>query len=212
MSSKDLGMCGKYAKLAVFATMAEPKSLSELGLFWHGENGRFYKPKARKEIDAAIEDRVLIRHGPKLGANMDELLSCIYKKVKNDYFKSSLLSFWHHSFTRSTYLCAAAIRQLFRGNAKKAAEADISLVFSIPLALHRLQERDTESYSLFVSMWDLDTYTSVLNTASERNISRLFKNMAERIDWLNTLNRIIRAKDNFFQDSGLKIRDQMVKK
>jgi hypothetical protein len=52
MVSKEEGdFPGKYAKLAILATLCEPKSLSELGIFWYKENGRFYKEKARQETD-----------------------------------------------------------------------------------------------------------------------------------------------------------------
>ena len=47
---------GKYAKLAILSSLNEPKSLSELGIFWYKERGRFYKEGAEKQIKEAIQE------------------------------------------------------------------------------------------------------------------------------------------------------------
>ena len=68
---------GKYAQLAILASLVEPKSLSELGLFWYNENGRFYKKKARDEINKAVDESFLVKNGSKLKTNTEKLVALI---------------------------------------------------------------------------------------------------------------------------------------
>ena len=68
---------GKYSKLAVLASLVEPKSLSELGLFWYNENGRFYKKKARDEINKVVDESFLVKSGSKLKTNTEKLVALI---------------------------------------------------------------------------------------------------------------------------------------
>ena len=81
---------GKYAKLAVLASLVEPKSLSELGIFWYNENGRFYKQKAREEINQAVNKGLLVKNGTKYKANKDKLVNLVYNNVKDKEIKNLL--------------------------------------------------------------------------------------------------------------------------
>src|SRR4030042_4994551 len=90
---------GKYAKLAVLASLSEPKSLSELGLLWYNENGRFYKSKAREEIEKAVKQQLLIKEGAKYKANTEKLVSSVYNSIKDKDFKELLCRFWCQPFS-----------------------------------------------------------------------------------------------------------------
>jgi len=85
---------GKYAKLAILATLVEPKSLSKLGIFSYDENERFYKEKARQEIGIPIKEKHFVRDGPKIKANTKKLIDYVYAKVEDPEIKESSLIFW----------------------------------------------------------------------------------------------------------------------
>ena len=203
---------GKYAKLAILASLVEPKSLSELGIFWYKENGRFYKQKARQEITQAVEENILVKQGKKYKANTRKIISSVYSKIKDKDFKEVLCIFWCHQFSQNTYLCCKAIKQMFNNNPEQASEANFNLIFNMPLILHYLQEKHSELYSLFVSTQGLDSYTKAINTSSEKNISKVFKNLKEKTDWLANLNKIVKNKDYFLEQTGNGLRiKEMVK-
>jgi hypothetical protein len=199
--SKELEV-GKYAKLALLATLVEPKSLSELGTFWFNENGRFYKEKAREEVSAAVDKGFLKKEKSKYKANTEEIISRVYSNIKDKKLKEILIKFWHHPFSQKTYLCCESIKNFFNNNPEKAAEAKLILLLNMPLMLHRLQEKDSEVYSLFVSMQGLEKYTNILNLKSEHNASSVFNNLNEKTDWLDNLNKIIKNKGYLLKQTG----------
>ncbi len=205
---------GKYAKLAVLSCLVEPKSLSELGLFWYNENGRFYKQKARQEIKQAVEDELLIKEKTKYKANTEKLISEVYSDIKNKEIRELICIFWCHAFSQQSYLCCEAIKHMFNNNPEKAAEASLNQVLNIPLILHMLQEKDSEIYSLFVSMKNLESYTNIINIKSEKIISKAFKNLKEKTDWLDNLNKIVKNNGHFWEQAGneLKIRPMMTRR
>jgi hypothetical protein len=193
---KDSGedeFLGKYAKLAILATLCEPKSLSELGIFWYKENGRFYKIKAREEINLAVKKSLLLRQESKLIANTNEIISRVYSGVKDKELKADVLKFWQHPFSQSTYLCCDAIKHMFNKDAEKAAAASMSLIMNLPLLLHQLQEKHEEAYTVVVTLQSLDDYTQIINTKSDENINKIFMNLKQKTDWLDNLNRIVKS-------------------
>ncbi len=204
---------GKYAKLALLASLVEPKSLSELGLLWYNENGRFYKKKARQEIEQAVEKKLLLRDKTKYKANTEKLISYACSSIKNKDVKDLLLRFWNHPFSQQTYLCCEAIKHMFNNNPEKIAGSNPVIVLNMPLILHMLQEKDPEIYSLFVSLQDLESYTNTINIKSEKNMSKAFKNLKEKTDWLATLNKIVKNNGYFLEqnNSELKIKEIMKK-
>ena len=209
MSSNELERCGKYAKLAVLASITEPRSLSELGLFWYNENGRFYKKKAREEIDNAVKKQLLIKKDAKYKTNADKLVSSVYSKIKDHEFKELLCRFWCQPFSQQTYLCCEAVKKMFSNNPEKAAEANLILILNTPLILHQLQEKHPEIYALFVSMQGLEQYTNRINLNAEKNLAKAFRNLKEKTDWLDNLNKIIQNNGYFLEQAhpGLKIKE-----
>ena len=214
MFIKEVKECGKYAKLAVLASITEPRSLSELGLLWYNENGRFYKKKAREEIDKAVNKQLLVKKGTKYKANTEKLIQSVYSSIKDREFKELLCRFWCQSFSQQTYLCCEAIKKMFNNNPEKAAEAKLILLLNTPLILHQLQEKHPEIYALFVSMQGLEQYTNSINLNAEKNLDRVFRNLKERTDWLDDLNKIIQNNGYFLEQAhpGLKVRKLMEKK
>ncbi len=180
----------KYAKLAVLATLNKPKSLSELGRLWYDENGRFYKKKAKQEISRGIKKGYLVREGKKYKANNEKILSKIYSKIKNKDLKEKIKDFWNHPFSQQTYLDSEAIKQLFSNNPEKACLTNLKLLFETPLMLHYLQEKDPEIYFLFISLQGLDDYTKIINTNSQENLNKTFKNLSQKVDWIDSLQKI----------------------
>ena len=205
---------GKYAKLAILASLVEPKSLSELGLFWYNENGRFYKEKARQEIKQAVAKNLLIKDGIKYKANTEKLISYACSSIKDKNVKNLLLRFWNHPFSQQTYLCCEAIKHMFNKNPEKATEIKSSIILNIPLILHMLQEKDLDVYSLFVSMQGLEKYTNIINIRAEKNMPKAFRNLKEKTDWLANLNEIVK-NDGFLLEqtnNELKVKQIMGKK
>lgn len=205
--------CGKYARLAILASLVQPKSLSEMGLFWYNENGRFYKQKPRQEIKQAVEKELLLKERTKYKANTEKLISCIYSDIKDKDFKGLLLKFWECSFTKQTYLCCEAVKKMFNNNPEKAAETEPDLILNMPLILHMLQEKDSEVYSLFVSTHRLESYTNMINIKAEENMPKVFKNLKEKTDWLASLNKIVKNNGYFLEQTsnGLRIKEMMKK-
>ncbi|MBW2990199.1 hypothetical protein KY348_00675 [Candidatus Woesearchaeota archaeon] len=205
---------GKYAKLAVLASLVEPKSLSELGLFWYNENGRFYKQKARQEISQAVNKELLIKNRTKYRANKDKILSLVYNNVKEKELKNLLCQFWCHPFSLQTYLCCKAIKEMFNKNPEKAAEAKLGFILNLPLILHQLQEKDTETYSLFVSSHNLENYTNIININAEKNMAKAFRNLKEKTDWLANLNKMVKNNGYFITQTnhGINIKQIVIKK
>ena len=183
---------GKYARLAVLATFAEPKSLSELGLFWYNENGRFYKEKARREVRRAVKKGFLLRRGRKYKANTERIIFLLYSNVRDKKMVDLLVKFWCHPFSQQTYLCCEAMKHMFNNNPERAARSKTSLIINTPLILHVLQEKDLEAYSIFVSSQGLESYTTTINIKAEKNMPKAFRNLKEKTDWLALLNRIVR--------------------
>jgi hypothetical protein len=202
---------GKYAKLAVLATLCEPKSLSELGIFWYKENGRFYKQKAKDEVEKAVNDNILVKKGAKYMANTQKIVSQVYSEMKVPDEKALLLQFWSHPFSQKTYLCCESVKQLFSRNPEKASEADLSLVLNTPLILHKLQKNDPEAYSAFIGLQGLENYTNTINAKAEKNLVNNFRNLSEKTDWLDNLDQVL--KNNGFllelPNNNLKIRQLM---
>ena len=205
---------GKYAQLAILASLVEPKSLSELGLFWYNENGRFYKKKARDEINKVVDESFLVKSGSKLKANTERLVALIYSDISKKDLKELLCRFWYHPFSQHTYMCCEAIKQMFNNNPEKAAEAKISLVLNTPLILHQLQEKDMETYSLFVSSQGLENYTTAININAEKNMPNSFKNLKEKTDWLANLNKIVKNNGHLLKhaNGAIKIKQMLKKK
>jgi hypothetical protein len=183
---------GKYAKLAILATLCEPKSLSELGIFWYDENGRFYKIKAQQEIRQVIHKKLLIRDGKKFRANTEKLINSVYSDVKNPEVKKSLLDFWSHPFTQKTYLCCSTVKSFFSNNPEKASETSLGMVLNLPLILHKIQDKDSELYSAFIGLQNLESYAGAINKRAEDNLQNHFKHLSDKTDWLDNLNKIIR--------------------
>jgi len=203
---------GKYGKLAILATLCEPKSLSELGIFWYDENGRFYKAKAKQEIRQVIHKKLLIKDGKKLRANTEKLINSVYADVKSPEVKKSLLDFWNHPFSQKTYLCCNSVKSLFSNNPEKASETDMGMVLNLPLILHKIQDKDSELYSAFIGLQSLEGYTTIINKKAEDNLQKHFKHLSDKTDWLDNLNKIIRH-DGFLlkkAKSSLKI-NQLIK-
>ena len=205
---------GKYAQLAILASLVEPKSLSELGLFWYNENGRFYKKKARDEINKVVDESFLVKSGSKLKTNTEKLVALIYSDISKKDLKELLCRFWCHPFSQHTYMCCEAIKQMFNNNPEKAAEAKISLVLNTPLILHQLQEKDMETYSLFVSSQGLENYTTAININAEKNMPNSFKNLKEKTDWLANLNKIVKNNGHLLKhaNGAIKIKQMLKKK
>ena len=200
---------GKYAKLAILASLVKPKSLSELGLFWYDENGRFYKQKARQEIRKAVEKELLLREKTKYKANTQGIISHVYSDIKNKNLKDLICRFWYHPFSQNTYLCCEVIKQLFNNNPEKAGKAELKQVINTPFILHELQEKDLEIYSLFISMQELENYSNAININAEKNLSKAFKNLKEKTDWLGDLNKIVKNNGYLLKKTNnkLKIRE-----
>ena len=209
----DVAGVGKYGCLAILASLLEPKSLSELGLFWYNENGRFYKKKARQEIRLAVEKDYLLRLGSKYKANTKKILSYLCSDIKNDNYKSLLFKFWEHPFSQQTYFCCKTIRSMFQ-NPEKFAETDMGLIVNMPLILSMIQEKDSEFYNLFVLSHGLEKYTNIINIESEKNMPKLFRNLKEKTDWVSVLNKIIKSNGYLLRHTGgeLKIKHMLKKK
>jgi len=197
---------GKYARLAVLACLAEPKSLSELGIFWYNENGRFYKKKAREEIEKAVKKKQLIKEKSKYLANTSIIISQSYSKIKDKELKSLLCCFWDHQFSQKTFLCCEAIKQMFNNNPEIAAETKLQIILNMPLILHQLQEKDQEIYNLFVSMQGLEAYTNQINKNADKNMDKEFKNLKDKTDWLSNLNKIIKNINFSLNEKNSKLR------
>ena len=192
---------GKYGKLAILATLCEPKSLSELGIFWYNENGRFYKAKAQQEIRQAIHKKLLIKDGKKLKANTEKLINTVYADVKSPEVKKSLLDFWSHPFSQKTYLCCSTVKSLFSNNPERVSETSISMVLNLPLILHRIQDKDSELYSAFIGLQSLESYAGTINKKAEDNLQKDFKHLYDKTDWLDNLHKIIR-NDGFLLEKA----------
>jgi len=203
---------GKYAKLAILATLCEPKSLSELGIFWYNENGRFYKIKAQQEIRQVIHKKLLIKDGKKFKANTAKLINSVYVDVKNPEIKKSLLDFWSHPFSQKTYLCCNTVKSLFSNNPEKASETSIGMVLNLPLILHKIQDKDSELYSAFIGLQNLEGYAGTINKKAEDNLQKDFKHLSDKADWVDNLNKIIRHNGFLLQKAknSMKI-NQLIK-
>jgi len=197
---------GKYAKLAILATFVEPKSLSELGLFWYNENGRFYKKKARDEIERAVKKQLLIKERVKYKTNTEKVVSFVYSNIRDKDLRGLLCKFWCQPFSQQTYLCCKAIKRMFSNKPDKAAETDLSVVFNTPLILHQLQEKNPEVYSLFVSLQGLKQYINIINLNAEKNLSWVFRSLKDKTDWLSDLNKIIRSNGYFLEQASFRLR------
>ena len=103
---------------------------------------------------------------------------------------------------------------MFNNNPEKAAEAKISLVLNTPLILHQLQEKDMETYSLFVSSQGLENYTTAININAEKNMPNSFKNLKEKTDWLANLNKIVKNNGHLLKhaNGAIKIKQMLKKK
>lgn len=203
---------GKYARLAILTSLVEPKSLSELGLFWYNENGRFYKKKARQEIERAVNEKMLLKNKNKYQADTNKLISRVCSRVNDKNLREHLLKFWSHPFSQHTYLCCESIKHMFNNNPEKAVETEPSLILNMPLILHMLQEKDPEVYSLFVSSHNLKKYANTINIQAEKNLSKAFKNLKEKTDWLSTLNKIIKNNGYFLEQTSGELRiKQMIR-
>jgi len=197
---------GKYARLAVLATFAKPKSLSELGLFWYNENGRFYKEKARCAVRRAVNKGFLLRRGRKYKANTERIILLLYSNVRDKKMMDLLVKFWCHPFSQQTYLCCEAMKHMFNNNPERAARSKPSLIINTPLILHVLQEKDLEAYSIFVSSQGLEKYITTINIKAEKNMPKAFRNLKEKTDWLALLNRIVKNNDYFLEQTNSELR------
>lgn len=193
---------GKYSKLAILASLVEPKSLSELGIFWYNENGRFYKKNIREEINQAIHKTFLMRDRAKLKANTEKLITATYSNIKDKKLKEMVCRFWCHQFSQQTFLCCKAIKTMFNNSPKKAAEANLSLILHTPIILHQLQEKDPELYSFYVSSQMLDKYVNIININAEKNMPIAFKNLKEKTDWITNLNNIVKNNGHFLKHTS----------
>ena len=200
----------KYAKLAVLASISEPKSLSELGIFWFNENGRFYKKKAKEGIADAIKKNILLKHETKYKANTPKIVSSVYSEIKDQKLKEQLDRFWSHEFSQRTYLCPEVINIMFQNNSEKAVKTKINTILNTPLILHKLQEKDIEIYSLFVSMQNLEEYTTMLNIKCENNLSINFRNLKDKTDRVNNLNKIIKNNKCFIKGTCMKLKTKKI--
>ena len=206
---------GKYAKLAILASLAESKSLSELGIFWYNENGRFYKKKAREEITQALDKDFLIKNSTKLKANTEKLVAFTYDKIKDKNLKETLCKFWCHPFSQKTFLCCEVLKQMFSNSPEKAANTSLNYVLNTPLILQKLQETDLEMYSLFVTNQELEEYIRAIHINAEKNITKAFMNLKQKTDWVENLNKIIKNNGRFLNSGNvamMKIKQMMKKR
>ncbi|MBU1597983.1 MAG: hypothetical protein KKE98_06070 [Nanoarchaeota archaeon] len=197
---------GKYARLAILAGLVEPKSLSELGMFWYNENGRFYKQKARQEIEQAVKNNFLIKEKSKYRTNTEKIILSAYSQINNKELKALLCMFWNHPFSQKTFLCCKAIKQMFNNNPEIAAENKPQTILNTPLILHQLQEKDNDVYNLFVSMQGLEAYTNQINKNADKNMDKEFENLKDKTDWLSNLNKIIKNDKILFKGKNNKLK------
>lgn len=186
---------GKYGFLTVLSTINKPRSLSELGILWFSENGRFYKPKAEKEVNLALEKGYLFVEDNRYKANCFRLAEDLFEQTHklNGVFKS----FFLHKFTQDTYYDLDVIHALCDCNPDRAVSMEFKFFMTLPLMLHSLQESNPEMFDVVVDVLGLSDYTLRLNQKIQDNMC-LFDNLDDSLKWKLNLDKSIKMYKECF--------------
>ncbi len=164
---------GKYEKIVILSTLAEPKSLVDISLAWFGNKGRLYQNAIRKEIEQSIKKGHLIRVGKtKIKANTHFF---IRQTLRNLSFRDEasrryldLLSFFYSNlgqYTQKVYLNFEVIKMLAsesgRLNYHKGNDIDLGFLLQLPFVLRVLERKKHEPANYIMRVFQLGKYKIV---------------------------------------------------
>jgi len=163
----------KYVKIVVLSTLAEPKTLSEIGNIWFNHRGVFYQPRIKNEIRKAIVDGILIRKKTKFyQANTEKLFPELIKeinlgddKVSLDEYQGELNYFLVTlgKYTNKVYFNFEAIKSLTNLDQQKVVNLDLKFLLQLPLLLRFMDQKHPETTNNLIQILNLENYVRLIS-------------------------------------------------
>lgn len=176
LSSKIMAVFNKYVKIVILSTLEQPKKLIEISKTWFNNNGRLYHPLIIKEIDKAVEDKILVKNGKFYEPNMAKLLDLMLEMDSGDdkavrEYKSTLKHFYINfgDFIKKTYLSFEAIKLLTKLDQKKAEELDLKLMLQLPILLRFLKDNAKGVANAIIQLMGLEDYAKLIRKLEFQN-------------------------------------------
>jgi len=194
---------GKYEKIVVISTLAEPKSIVDISMTWFGNKGRLYQPAIRKEIENSIKKGNLIRVGKKqVKANTERFIKDALEEVTlgeesklvNQY-REWLRQFYVNlgEYTQKVYLNFEIILNLVQENERlnvhKGTDLDLTLVLQLPFLLRYMDKRSPVIGNLVIQLLKLELYELTVQKLEFQFRDILKKNKWEE-SWIDCFRKI----------------------
>lgn len=193
---------GKYAKLTIISSLSRPRSLSELGIAWFSENGRFYKKKALNDIEIAHQKGYLISEQNKVFAVKEILIDEVYKdrpKAKKDF-----KIFLNQKFSIETYFDIDTVKSFVKNNSDIAACTQLKHIMNAPLLIHMLNKEKSEIFSMIVHLLGFEDYVQKINHKMQENAT-MFKNYDESLKWKDSIETAAKHH-KLYMDKGVEFK------
>jgi len=190
---------GKYEKIVILSTLAEPRSIVDISLEWFGNKGRLYQPAIRKEIEKSIKNGNIQKVGKKkVKANTERFikralgeisigeeskLTAQYRELL-EYFYSNLKGFTHH-----VYLGFATIKALTQLDQHRADDLDFKLLLQLPFLLRYLENVNKSMANILIQILSLEEYEKAIEKLEQQNLHILLEKR-QRDSWAESFERI----------------------
>ncbi len=199
----------KYVKIVILSTFEEPNKLIDISETWFNNKARLYQTKIIKEIEKAVEEKILLKDGKFYEPNMPKLLDLVIEeinlgddKIAEDY-KCQLKQFYlkFGDFTRKTYLNFEVIKEFTKLSYRKAEQLDLKLLIQLPILLRLLEEKDKNTEIAFIRLMSLENYVKVIQKLETQNY-RILQEKKQIYDFVG-YNKWFSKNISKMKDSGV---------
>ena len=188
----------KYAKIVLYSTLAEQRTLVGISIDWFQNKGRLYQPFIMKEIRTALKDRVLIQKKKFYRANThmfilyaleqiclgeDNALIKEYRKILERFY------FEMGEYTQKVYLNFEIIKLLTKMDMKKADNLNIPFLVQLPFFLRYIEHKDKELANIFIQIMSLEEYVKTIEKL-EIQYYPLLKEKGMTKPWMKTFDAV----------------------
>lgn len=199
---------GEYEKIVILSTLAEPRTLHDIGKAWYGHKTRLYHKTARKKLDEAVKRGTLIREGKLVyRANTPKIIGALLKEIglgeEHNVLKEyrDRLRFFYLNlgeYTQKVYLGFEVIKALTqeensgtkkRLSVHKGTDLDLGLLLQLPFLLRYIERKNPLIANVLIQALKLEAYEQVIDAVEFHHRPILRKHKWEE-DWIDCFRKM----------------------